>query len=154
MEGNQTTVRDTIKKSYLGLRLRAEHLPPIPVFRRTTKQVNLFHPLAGKLVNQWEIGPFSPQGMHACVQRWPEAGFPRVASYQPLQRMIVFKESAVEYMASCCPASHTPKKKGPAPLFGVLDSRCLTGSALLDCHVLKGFDIYMVGILDSLSDVV
>ena len=30
----------------------------------------------------------------------------------------------------------------------------LTGPALLDCHVLKGFGIYMIGILDSLSDVV
>ena len=39
-------------------------------------------------------------------------------------------------------------------LFGILGSRCLTGSALLDCHVLKGFGIYMIGILDSLSDVV
>ena len=39
-------------------------------------------------------------------------------------------------------------------LFGVLGSRCLTGSALLDCHVLKGFGIYMIGILGSLSDVV
>ena len=38
-------------------------------------------------------------------------------------------------------------------LFGILGSRCLTGSALLDCHVLKGFGIYMIGILDSLSDV-
>ena len=38
-------------------------------------------------------------------------------------------------------------------VFRVLGSRCLTGSALLDCHVLKGFDIYMIGILDSLSDV-
>ena len=38
-------------------------------------------------------------------------------------------------------------------MFGVLGSRCLTGSALLDCHVLKGFGIYMIGILDSLSDV-
>ena len=38
-------------------------------------------------------------------------------------------------------------------LFGVLGSRCLTGSALLDCHVLKGFGIYMIGIRDSLSDV-
>ena len=25
---------------------------------------------------------------------------------------------------------------------------------MLDCHVLKGFGIYMIGILDSLSDVV
>ena len=33
------------------------------------------------------------------------------------------------------------------PLFQVLGSRCLTGSALLDCHVLKGFGIYMIGIL-------
>ena len=32
-------------------------------------------------------------------------------------------------------------------LFQVLGSRCLTGSALLDCHVLKGFGIYMIGIL-------
>ena len=39
-------------------------------------------------------------------------------------------------------------------LFGILGSRCLTASALLDCHVLKGFGIYMIGILDSLSDVV
>ena len=38
-------------------------------------------------------------------------------------------------------------------LFGVLDPRCLTGSALLDCHALKGFGIYMIGILDSLSGV-
>ena len=29
-------------------------------------------------------------------------------------------------------------------LFQVLGSRCLTGSALLDCHVLKGFGIYVV----------
>ena len=35
----------------------------------------------------------------------------------------------------------------------VLGPRCLAGSALLDCHVLKGFGIYMIGILDSLSDV-
>ena len=34
-------------------------------------------------------------------------------------------------------------------VFRVLGSRCLTGSALLDCHVLKGFGIYMIGILDS-----
>ena len=39
-------------------------------------------------------------------------------------------------------------------LFGILGSRCLTGSALLDCHVLKRFGIYMIEILDSLSDVV
>ena len=39
-------------------------------------------------------------------------------------------------------------------LFGVLGSRCLTGSALLDCHILKGFGIYMIGILGSLPDVV
>ena len=38
-------------------------------------------------------------------------------------------------------------------LFGLLGSRCLTGSALLDCHVLTGFGIYMIGMLDSLSDV-
>ena len=38
-------------------------------------------------------------------------------------------------------------------LSGVLGSRCLTGFALLDCHVLEGFSIYMIGILDSLSDV-
>ena len=38
-------------------------------------------------------------------------------------------------------------------LFGVLDPRYLTGSALLDCHALKGFGIYMIGILDSLSGV-
>ena len=43
--------------------------------------------------------------------------------------------------------------KGWSTLFGVLGSRCLTGSALLDCHGLKGFGIYMIGILDSLSDV-
>ena len=29
----------------------------------------------------------------------------------------------------------------------------MPGSALLNCHVLKGFGIYMIGILDSLSDV-
>ena len=34
-------------------------------------------------------------------------------------------------------------------MFRVLASRCLTGSALLDCHVLKRFGIYMIGILDS-----
>ena len=28
-----------------------------------------------------------------------------------------------------------------------------TRFSLLDCHVLKGFGIYMIGILDSLSDV-
>ena len=27
-------------------------------------------------------------------------------------------------------------------MFGVLDPRCLTESALLDCHALKGFGIY------------
>ena len=32
-------------------------------------------------------------------------------------------------------------------MFQILGSRCLTGSALLDCHVLKGFGIYMIGIL-------
>ena len=32
-------------------------------------------------------------------------------------------------------------------VFGVLGPRCWTGSALLDCHVLKGFCIYMIGIL-------
>ena len=35
-------------------------------------------------------------------------------------------------------------------LFGVLGSRCWTGSSLLDCHVLKGFGIYMIGILGRL----
>ena len=39
-------------------------------------------------------------------------------------------------------------------MFGVLDPRCWTGSSMLDCHVLKGFGIYMIGILGSLSDVV
>ena len=38
-------------------------------------------------------------------------------------------------------------------LFGVLDPRCLTGSALLDRHALKGFGTYMIGIVDSLSGV-
>ena len=38
-------------------------------------------------------------------------------------------------------------------LFGILGSRCLTGSSLLDCHVLEGFGIYMIGILDSSSGV-
>ena len=38
-------------------------------------------------------------------------------------------------------------------MFGVLGSRCLTGSALLDCRALKGFGIYMIGILYSLSGV-
>ena len=35
-------------------------------------------------------------------------------------------------------------------LFGVLGPRRWTGSSLLDCHVLKGFGIYMIGILGSL----
>ena len=35
-------------------------------------------------------------------------------------------------------------------LFGVLGPRCWTGSALLDCHVIKGFGIYMIGILGRL----
>ena len=48
----------------------------------------------------------------------------------------------------------TGAPSGMRTLFGILGSRCLTGSALLDCHVLKGFGIYMIGILDSLSDVV
>ena len=39
-------------------------------------------------------------------------------------------------------------------MFGVLGPRCWIGSSMLDCHVLKGFGIYMVGILGSLSDVV
>ena len=43
--------------------------------------------------------------------------------------------------------TQAPNKK--KLLFGVLGFRCLTGSALLDCHVLKGFGIYMIGILDS-----
>ena len=34
------------------------------------------------------------------------------------------------------------------PRFSLLD---WVLSALLDCHVLKGFGIYMIGILDSLS---
>ena len=37
-------------------------------------------------------------------------------------------------------------------LFGIQGYRCLTESALLDCHVLKGFGIHTIGILDSLSD--
>ena len=40
------------------------------------------------------------------------------------------------------------------PLCGVLGCRCLTGSALLGCHVLKGFGVYRTGMLGSLSDVV
>ena len=39
-------------------------------------------------------------------------------------------------------------------MFGVLGPRCWTGLSMLDCHVLKGFSIYMIGILGSLSDVV
>ena len=35
-----------------------------------------------------------------------------------------------------------------------LGSRCWTGPSMLDCHVLKGFGIYMIGILGGLSDVV
>ena len=35
-------------------------------------------------------------------------------------------------------------------LFGALGPRCWTGSSMLDCHVLKGFGIYMIGILGSL----
>ena len=45
---------------------------------------------------------------------------------------------------------------GPVNLnvvLGVLGSRCLTGSALLDCHALKRFGIYIIGILNSLSGV-
>ena len=36
------------------------------------------------------------------------------------------------------------------PMFGVLGPRCWTGSSMLDCHILKGFGIYMIGILGSL----
>ena len=32
-------------------------------------------------------------------------------------------------------------------MFGVLGPRCWTGSSMLDCHVLKGLGIYMIGIL-------
>ena len=40
-------------------------------------------------------------------------------------------------------------------MFGVLGPRCWTaGSSMLDYHVLKGFGIYMIGVLGSLSDVV
>ena len=39
-------------------------------------------------------------------------------------------------------------------MFGVLCPRCWTGSSMLDCHVLKGFGIYMIGLLGNLSDVV
>ena len=35
-------------------------------------------------------------------------------------------------------------------LFGVLGPRCWTGPSMLNCHVLKGFGIYMIGILGSL----
>ena len=44
------------------------------------------------------------------------------------------------------PSEHPPVM-GEKMLFQVLGSRCLTGSALLDCHVLKGFGIYMIEIL-------
>ena len=72
------------------------------------------------------------------------------------------------FKPSCaCPPAH-PHPRPPVKfrricrpfmfscLFGVLGSRCLTGSALLDCHVLliEGFGIYMIRILDSLSDAV
>ena len=39
-------------------------------------------------------------------------------------------------------------------VFGVLGPRRWTGLSMIDCHVLKGFGIYMIGILGSLSDVV
>ena len=39
-------------------------------------------------------------------------------------------------------------------MFGVLGPRCWTGLSILDCHVLKGFGIHMIGILGNLSDVV
>ena len=52
-----------------------------------------------------------------------------------------------------CEDEVTTLKREQRGLFGVLGSRCLTGSALLDCHVLKRFSIYMIGMLDSLSDV-
>ena len=35
-------------------------------------------------------------------------------------------------------------------MFGVLGPRCWTGPSMLDCHVLKGFGIYMIGILGRL----
>ena len=39
--------------------------------------------------------------------------------------------------------------QGHQNLFGVLGPRCWTWSSMLDCHVLKGFGIYMIGILGS-----
>ena len=62
-------------------------------------------------------------------------------------------ESFQDYMS---PLWEGMPRKQPLPgihLFGILGSRCLTGSALLDCHALKGFGIHMIGILDSLSGV-
>ena len=35
-------------------------------------------------------------------------------------------------------------------MFGVLGPRCWTGSSMLVSYVLKGFGIYMIGILGSL----
>ena len=35
-------------------------------------------------------------------------------------------------------------------VFGVLGSPCWTGPSMLNCHVLKGFGIYMIGIMGSL----
>ena len=35
-------------------------------------------------------------------------------------------------------------------MFGVLGPRCWTWPSMLDCHVLKGFDTYMIGVLGRL----
>ena len=46
----------------------------------------------------------------------------------------------------CQPAEHKHADRfSSTKVFGVLGSRCL-----LDCHVLKGFGIYMIGILGRL----
>ena len=41
---------------------------------------------------------------------------------------------------------YTEQEENRHILFGVLGSRC----SMLDCHVLKRFGIYMIGILDRL----
>ena len=41
-------------------------------------------------------------------------------------------------------------EKGQVKVFAVLGPRCWTGPSLLDCHVLKGFGMYMIGILGRL----
>ena len=97
----------------------------------------------------YAIGSVPSLSGHAIAYRWrslPRVRRHRASKPQGSSKRVLPWQVTMDQLL-CASLSHT--HYWYQGMFGVLGSRCLTGSALLDCHVLKGFGVYMIGILDS-----